>query len=300
MRKLFTLLLFITITCATGLSFGQDDPVSNDSTTTNTEQTEPASTTTTVTVAQPVKEETVEVQVETKPVPLTYLKEYDFLGKTIICLVSLMIVAAIVGLIWGNEWLKNALTDNTSEKRTIPNPQYSLLLGAIASNSGTSSGTPAQVQAALATAQASLTALDAARAATPAAPATVAAAQAAHDADLIALSALINPGSASVGVMNGLASLFPPTIEVTTDKNGDDSRTSFRPSASRLLAFFSGLLLMLVGLVCSCFYIYFYLVSGVAPDLSKLTGVFIALGIGMAPYAINKVANATTGKDKTI
>lgn len=74
----------------------------------------------------------------------------------------------------------------------------------------------------------------------------------------------------------------------------------YRPSVSRLIALISALLLFVVGLAATCFFLYFYLVNGVAPNLSNLSAVLIALGIGMAPYAVNKVANASTDKNKTI
>lgn len=74
----------------------------------------------------------------------------------------------------------------------------------------------------------------------------------------------------------------------------------YRASASRLIAFISAMLLFIVGLACACFFLYFYLVNGVPPDLSRLPAILIALGIGMAPYAINKVSSAASSKDTAI
>lgn len=147
---------------------------------------------------------------EAAEIPVKFTNDYNVLGITIIGLIVLIIGAAIWALVKGKEWLKNALTDNTSEKKTIPNPQYTLLLGVIASNSATTQGTPAQIQAALAAAQASLAAQDAAIAAVPTDPAAVAAATATHNTNIAALGGLINPLSNSVGVMNSLIGLFPP------------------------------------------------------------------------------------------
>lgn len=78
-----------------------------------------------------------------------------------------------------------------------------------------------------------------------------------------------------------------------------DNSSSYRPSASRFIAFLSGLLLMFVALATTCFYVYYYLCTGSAPDLTKLSGVLIALGFGMAPYAVNKITSSSD-KDKTI
>jgi hypothetical protein len=107
----------------------------------------------------------------------------------------------------------------------------------------------------------------------------------------------------SPAMLVNLASLFPPTYEVSNMvRSGTEGTvsTSYRASASRLIAFISAMLLFIVGLSASCFFLYFYMANGVAPDLSKLSAVLIALGIGMAPYAVNKVANAAGDKDKTI
>ncbi|MBS1616467.1 MAG: hypothetical protein JST06_10165 [Bacteroidetes bacterium] len=72
-----------------------------------------------------------------------------------------------------------------------------------------------------------------------------------------------------------------------------------RASISRLIAFVSAMLLLTVGLASACFFFYFYLVNGLPPDLSALPAVLLALGIGMVPYAVNKVA-VVASKDKSI
>jgi hypothetical protein len=64
-------------------------------------------------------------------------------------------------------------------------------------------------------------------------------------------------------------------------------------STSRLIAFISGLIS--VGLACSIssFWIYRHLSGVQTVDLSHLTNVLLALGIGVVPYAVNKLS---TGK----
>ncbi len=87
--------------------------------------------------------------------------------------------------------------------------------------------------------------------------------------------------------------------EATFRELSEMKSPEYRASTSRLIAFISAMLLITVGLASACFFFYFYLVNGVPPDLSRLPGVLIALGIGMAPYAVNKVA-AAASKDKRI
>lgn len=87
--------------------------------------------------------------------------------------------------------------------------------------------------------------------------------------------------------------------EATFRELSEMKSPEYRASTSRLIAFISAMLLITVGLASACFFFYFYLVNGVPPDLSRLPAVLIALGIGMAPYAVNKVA-AAASKDKRI
>ena len=123
----------------------------------------------------------------------------------------------------------------------------------------------------------------------------------ADEARMLSLMNNVTAATLSSAILVNLGNLFPQTIEVTADVSGKaDQAPLYRPSASRLIAFISAILLFIVGLSSSCFFLYFYMVNGVAPDLGKLSAILIALGIGMAPYAVSKVANAATDKDKII
>lgn len=88
--------------------------------------------------------------------------------------------------------------------------------------------------------------------------------------------------------------LLPPTIEVSDPQPPD--APVFRASISRYIAFITSMVTITLAVCISCFYIYQYMYTSCPPDLSALTPVLIALGIGIMPYAFNKVA-AAVGKD---
>lgn len=72
--------------------------------------------------------------------------------------------------------------------------------------------------------------------------------------------------------------------------------TTPRASSSRFIALVTSLLTLIIA-VCLCsFFIYFYIATGTPPDISKFSSVLLALGIGVLPYAFNKVATAITNK----
>jgi len=71
---------------------------------------------------------------------------------------------------------------------------------------------------------------------------------------------------------------------------------NYRPSSSRLIAFFSSIITLTLATCLSCFFIYYYISFGKAPDLSGLSAVLIALGLGVVPYASNKIASAVINK----
>ena len=69
-----------------------------------------------------------------------------------------------------------------------------------------------------------------------------------------------------------------------------------RASSSRFIALVTSMLTLIMA-VCLCsFFIYFYIATGTAPDISKFSSVLLALGIGVVPYAFNKVATAITNR----
>ncbi len=244
---------------------------------------------------------------------------YTALGVMLCIVVAAMLAVLIWWLAKSHDWLKTALSENEHDKETKVNPQYSALaIMQLMASAGAGSRPPADqaaIQTAVDNAKTANDAYETARtdeanaetatyadedakkkAKTDAAKKTTDA-KATLDTKLADLAKLLNPATVSPVVMNSLIQLFPPTIDVSI-KTGNTP--IYRPSASRLLAFLSGILLLFVALMSTCFYVYFYLVTGDAPDLTKLTGVLIALGIGLAPYAVNKVANAASNKDKTV
>ncbi len=234
---------------------------------------------------------------------------YPRLGVGLCWLIAVLIAAILIWLFVSHSWIKTALAENVNDKETKENPQYSAeAIMRLMANAGVGAGTQSADDQVRKTAVQN--ALDAAKLANENYVAVQnnalktddekKAAKSAYDKALSDLGSLLNPASVSPVVMNSLIQLFPPTIEVSMKDKKNGNQPISRPSASRLLAFFSGMLLLFVALISTCFYVYFYLVTGNAPDLTKLTGVLIALGIGLAPYAVNKVANATSDKDKTI
>jgi small-conductance mechanosensitive channel len=82
-----------------------------------------------------------------------------------------------------------------------------------------------------------------------------------------------------------LATLIPPTIEVTAS-------TDYPKSSSRYIAFITSALTWIIVLCLSCFFIYQYMKTNKAPELTGLSTVMLALGIGVVPYAFNKVSAA--------
>ena len=90
---------------------------------------------------------------------------------------------------------------------------------------------------------------------------------------------------------SNLSTIVPPTLEVTLIP-GDDGKNDFRPSSSRFIALFSGLLTVVLAVCMTSFFLYQYMATSSAPDLSNLSTVLISLGIGVTPYAANKISTA--------
>jgi len=72
--------------------------------------------------------------------------------------------------------------------------------------------------------------------------------------------------------------------------NGSDN--VYRPSSSRLIAFITSMFTLVIAMSMSCFFIYQYMYTGCPPDMSAVTTLLITLGIGVTPYAFNKIAGA--------
>jgi len=92
-----------------------------------------------------------------------------------------------------------------------------------------------------------------------------------------------------------LSDIVPPTLEVSVLPGGT-ATTTYRPSISRFIALFSGMLTVIVAVCMVSFFLYNYMHTGCPPDLSNLSTVLIALGVGVAPYAINKVSSALASR----
>lgn len=74
----------------------------------------------------------------------------------------------------------------------------------------------------------------------------------------------------------------PATIDVTI----------LPKSTSRLVAFFSGVAAIVISITTVSYFFYVYYTTGQVPDLDKMFTVILSLGIGVTPYAFNKVSNA--------
>lgn len=108
-----------------------------------------------------------------------------------------------------------------------------------------------------------------------------------------------NAGNDALGAATfaNVKMLVPPTLDVTPLSNG---QPIFRPSISRFIALISAWVIIAVVVSMSSLFIYEYIAYGCPPDFSSLTIVLITLGLGIVPYAVNKVANAAADKDKII
>ncbi len=85
-----------------------------------------------------------------------------------------------------------------------------------------------------------------------------------------------------------VSSILPPTI-------GESE--FYRPSISRLIVFITSMLSLILGLCITCFVIYNNLLGrDSSADINKLSNVLLSLGIGVVPYAFNKVATAINSK----
>ncbi|MCE7990980.1 MAG: hypothetical protein HEP71_03335 [Roseivirga sp.] len=69
-----------------------------------------------------------------------------------------------------------------------------------------------------------------------------------------------------------------------------DKETVHVESSSRLIAFLSGIIALTTSLTITIISMYVYLETGKLPDFQNLVNALLALGIGVVPYSINKVA----------
>lgn len=111
-----------------------------------------------------------------------------------------------------------------------------------------------------------------------------------------------NLANAVLAAKENLDDLLPPTIEKTyliSKVTGvpPNAVTRFEPpppnpSISRYIAFITSILTLVVALGVACFYIYHYVRTGCPPELTGISTLLIALGIGVMPYVVNKIAGA--------
>jgi len=64
-------------------------------------------------------------------------------------------------------------------------------------------------------------------------------------------------------------------------------------SASRLIAFITGITTLLLVLCLTSFWIY-QTIKGNPVDLSKVSTLFLSLGLGVVPYGVNKISKAVS------
>lgn len=69
-------------------------------------------------------------------------------------------------------------------------------------------------------------------------------------------------------------------------------------SASRVIAFFSGMAAVVIGVCSTVYYFYMYFRTDREPPFKDLYSVLLALGIGVIPYAVNKVSEAFSARTK--
>lgn len=116
-----------------------------------------------------------------------------------------------------------------------------------------------------------------------------------------------NLTNAALVAKENMEDIIPPTIEktyliATNTGTPPNVVTALappppNPSVSRYIAFITSILTLVVALGVSCFYIYHYVRTGCPPELTGISTLLIALGIGVLPYIFNKMAGAI-GKSK--
>lgn len=78
----------------------------------------------------------------------------------------------------------------------------------------------------------------------------------------------------------------------TADNGEDPNASKPNTSVSRFLAFISGLVSVGLACVLTTFAIWNYFDVSNFPNLNNLVGVLLTLGIGVVPYAFNKITTA--------
>lgn len=81
-------------------------------------------------------------------------------------------------------------------------------------------------------------------------------------------------------------------MQTATMTSNDPNAEKPNTSVSRFLAFISGLVSVGLACVLAAFAMWNHFDNNVFPELNNLVGVLLSLGIGVVPYAFNKISTA--------
>ena len=90
----------------------------------------------------------------------------------------------------------------------------------------------------------------------------------------------------------GANDVSPQPTDTTTATTPFVPKTIQPKSSSRLIAFISGLVSVGIATSLCSFWMYTYFNGDKNVDLSHLTNVLLSLGIGVIPYAVNKISTS--------
>jgi len=108
---------------------------------------------------------------------------------------------------------------------------------------------------------------------------------------LLAFLSWTNKAAGGFDLKKALSELKIIEVHVANPAGGYDlvKQKESIESSSRLIAFLSGIVALVLSFTLILISIYIYLNSGIMPNFSQLVNAVIALGIGVLPYSINKV-----------
>lgn len=242
----------------------------------------------------------------------------DPLGSWTLVLIPLILFGVIIGTLFkklGDFSLQEALTENEYVKKTIKNPEYTATAATTLAGTGASASVNTILPPTIDITDISNNAI--------ASPGILE--DHIKDKKLKLAQQLINDKADNDKeqlLINALPDADPSKpvkqtaldAKITNDKLKNDQiqteideliilaselPTTPRASSSRFIALVTSLLTLVVA-VCLCsFFIYFYIATGTPPDIGKFSSVLLALGIGVIPYAFNKVAAAISSNKST-
>lgn len=114
---------------------------------------------------------------------------------------------------------------------------------------------------------------------------------------LIIMLILGNLNKANYRLSDALSESQP--VPTTTTANGQDGSSSTTitnsvtqvKSSSRLVMFISSMITVVIAICLVSFYIYQVFATGNGPDLGSVTTMLLTLGVGVVPYAFNKISS---------